>query len=550
MASLISAALSLYHRVIPPTPHADDPHPLLALGGSFALNRRARPWVHGDDSRPRRAGVSAFGLAGANAHAVLEEHTPSADGRPDAPGCMPEWDSEAILLGAPDRTAWVELAEALLAWLDHGRNAEVPLKDLASTLNDGQERYAVRVGLVVRSTADLRDRLRAAVARLDDPACVSIRDAKGTYFWREPLAGPGRLAFLYPGEGAQYPGMLADLCPHFPEVRAALDVADRVALRRGLRGLPGEQLYGDGSSDADAGFWAIDTAVNVVLSSQWAVHQLLTRLGLTPASVVGHSSGEFLALAAAGVIPDGPELERRMGELGAVFEGLDRDGLVPSATLVAVAAGRDRVEAVCREDGGGVGGVEVAVDNCPHQVVIAGSADGVGRVVARLRAEGVFCEGLPFDRAYHTPGFAAAVGPLRRFFEEAPMRATDAATAVYSCASAGRVGPGVDEVRRLAVDQWVGPVEFRRDGGGHARRRRPAVPRGRRPGEPDRLRRGHPAGPAPLRRLGEPAEALRPDATESPGRVAVRPGGRPPTGAPVRPPPPAPDRPGRRLFAR
>jgi len=462
MASLISAALSLYHRVVPPTPHADDPHPLLAAGGSFALNRKARPWVHGDDARPRRAGVNAFGFAGANAHAVLQEHTPSADGRPGAAGCMPEWDSEAILIGAPDRRGWVELATALLGWLDHGRNAEIPLKDLAYTLNDGQGPFAVRVGLVVRSTADLRDRLRAAVARLADPSCASVRDAKGTYFWQGPLAGPGRLAFLYPGEGSQYPGMLADLCPHFPEVRAALDAADRVALSRGLRSLPGEQLYGDRDADSpDAGgFWAIDTAVNVVLSSQWAIHQLLTRLGLAPAAVVGHSSGEFLALAAAGVIPDGVELERRMGELGAVFEGLDRDGLVPPATLVAVAAGRERVEAVCREVGPGV--VEVAVDNCPHQVVIAGPADLVAEAVARLRSEGVFCEGLPFGRAYHTPRFAAALGPLRRFFDDAPVRPPGAATAVYSCAKAGRVGPGVDEVRRLAVDQWVGPVEFRR----------------------------------------------------------------------------------------
>ena len=67
--------------------------------------------------------------------------------------------------------------------------------------------------------------------RLADPACRSIRDGRGIYFWDEPLlnGGAGGLAFLFPGEGSQYPGMLADLCLHFPEVRRLFDTADRIA---------------------------------------------------------------------------------------------------------------------------------------------------------------------------------------------------------------------------------------------------------------------------------------------------------------------------------
>ena len=147
MAGLIKTALALHHRVLPPTPHADDPHPLLGGENPFALNAEARPWLHGEDAHPRRAGVNAFGFAGISAHAVLEEHPASADG--DTPGCQLRWDSEAILLGAPDRACWIELARALLAWLDAGENARVPLKDLAFTLNTGQGRFPFRVGLVV-----------------------------------------------------------------------------------------------------------------------------------------------------------------------------------------------------------------------------------------------------------------------------------------------------------------------------------------------------------------------------------------------------------------
>ena len=103
-----------------------------------------------------------------------------------------------------------------------------------------------RLGLVVESPDDLREHLRGRSSpKLGDPACRSIRDARGIYFWDEPLGRAGTLAFLFPGEGSQYPGMLADLCPHFPEVRAVFDTADRVARESGERACRrAEHLFG------------------------------------------------------------------------------------------------------------------------------------------------------------------------------------------------------------------------------------------------------------------------------------------------------------------
>src|SRR6185312_10851253 len=147
--------------------------------------------------------------------------------------------------------------------------------------------------------AELKDRLRSLSTRLADSGCRSIRDARGTYFRGEMLGDRGRLAFLFPGEGSQYPGMLADLCPHFPEVSALFDTSDRVARQRGLTRLPSEAIFG-GEGGAD--LWSVDLAINAVLSAQWALYQLLLRLGIRPDAVVGHSSGEFLALAAAGAL--------------------------------------------------------------------------------------------------------------------------------------------------------------------------------------------------------------------------------------------------------
>lgn len=87
IAGLIKTALALFHRVLPPTLNSEQPHPLLeGPGRAFRLNGQTRPWIHADATAPRRAGVNAFGFAGINAHAVLEEYSPSADG--ECPGAQ------------------------------------------------------------------------------------------------------------------------------------------------------------------------------------------------------------------------------------------------------------------------------------------------------------------------------------------------------------------------------------------------------------------------------------------------------------------------------
>src|SRR5262249_37182281 len=204
------------------------------------------------------------------------------------------------------------------------------------------------------------------LAKLTNPACRSIRDERGVYFWEQPLGGTGTLAFVFAGEGAQYPGMLAELCRHFPEVRAWFDTADRVARGQGHRRVPSEPLFGDAGANAqDVNLWSIGTAVNAVLSAHWALHALLDQLEIRPDRVLGHSSGEILALAAAGVLKIDAAFSDRLAELGTIFERLEQTGQVPRAAVFAVGAGRARVEAGRREIGAPA---TLALRNCPHPV--------------------------------------------------------------------------------------------------------------------------------------------------------------------------------------
>ena len=197
------------------------------------------------------------------------------------------------------------------------------------------------------------------------------------------------------------------------------DTADRIARDLGETVPPSEHLFGP-VAEGDEKLWSTATAVNVVLNAQWALYQVLTRLGLHPDAVLGHSSGEILALSAAGVFQTDRALERKLGRLGAIMRGFESSGDLPAARLVAVAAHSDRVEALCRDLG--ADGVDIAMDNCPHQVVLAVPSAVLPRVVERLRLESILFEELPFSRAYHTPSFRPVVGPIAEFFAQMSFR--------------------------------------------------------------------------------------------------------------------------------
>lgn len=448
MAGLIKSALCLHHRILPPSNSAQTPHPLLQKKRrSASLNPKLRPWIHAD-ATPRRVGVNSFGFAGINTHAILEEHTASADGV--TPGAMPTWECEAILLSGDDRQGLIEEASSLHRWILAGGVAT--LKDVAFTLNT-RKPGPVRLGLVVASLTDLADRLAALIARMSDPKCQSIRDGRGSYYWSDPLGGPGRLALMFPGEGSQYAGMLADLCPHFPEIRQLFDTADRIARESGLTERPSDILFGAGSDE----LWSAGIAVNVVLSAQWGLYQLLLKLGIKADAIVGHSSGELLALAAAGVIPVDDKFVSGLARLGGELDRLTTEQRFVDTSLLAVALDRGKVVVNL---GDLMSELSVAIDNCPHQVVLAGSPNAIASAAHHLESQGYIAEVLPFSRPYHTPEFDPAISSIDAFLSGNEFRPAE--VELYSCATGAKMPAEPGRVRELALAQWSRTVEFRK----------------------------------------------------------------------------------------
>ncbi len=474
VAGIIKAALALHFKVLPPTLNCDEPNPKFELEKTpFYISTETRPWIHGG-AEPRRAGVSAFGFGGVDSHLVLEEYLPSesrALTEGDPPEVLtvhrPPWDSEVAVFHADSRSGLIERVQSVGAWVSSLPEASgVSLEDLAFTLA-GQFQptpKAMRAAIIATSLADLKLKIDRLVDRLSDPVCTRIQDRSGIYFYAEPLAATGKVAFLFPGEGSQYPNMLADLCMHFPEVRRAFDAMDEVYRECGRPNrlsdfiFPRPTFNADERQWVDSQLWDMDVAPAAVLTANEGLLKIVEGLQVKPDVVMGHSSGEWAALRAAGVFGTSAEQRNRWiaGELLDVYrETIDLDN-IPRSSLLAIGADRTIVAEIVSEVGADV---RIAMDNCPHQVVVATAPETADLVLAAARRRSLVVETLEFDRPYHTPLFA----PYSRRLAEAlgPLDFARPNLPVISCATGREFPADSDSIKSLACEQWVKPVRFR-----------------------------------------------------------------------------------------
>lgn len=461
IAGMIKVALALHQKVLPATLNCEQPNPKLGLDDSpFYLNTDTRPWIHGAAEDPRRAGVNAFGFGGINAHAILEEYVGEASHAP--PSFHRHWDSEVLIFSADSRPELIGETERLARALDQA--GDISLRNLAYTLNVTRELKTWRLAVVACSVQDLTHKLTGALARLKDDRCKRIRDIAGIYFFEQPLAGEGKLAFVFPGEGSQYRNMLADLCLHFPEVREYFDLMDRAFAEHARGFLPSEVIFPrpetgepDRHQETDA-LWRMDAGAEAVFAANQALHALLCQLDIRPQAMLGHSTGEHSALLAAGAVRmrDEAALIAHIRGVNAVYQQSKSQGLISDAVLMAAGGAEPSVlhALVARSSGA----LHIAMDNCPHQIILCGSAAAVAAAKIELEARRVICQTLPFGRPYHTPWFEFFCQPLREHLDRVDVVAPE--LDLYSCVTAQRLAPDPDEIRRLVASQWARPVRF------------------------------------------------------------------------------------------
>jgi malonyl CoA-acyl carrier protein transacylase/phosphopantetheinyl transferase len=329
--------------------------------------------------------------------------------------------------------------------------------DLAFTLNTAPAGGPHRLAIVASTVEELGRKLDHAIKALGDAAVRRIRERSGIYWFDGRLAPEGKVAFVFPGEGSQYPGMLAGLCMEFPAARACFDRIDRVFSDHERGYLPSQFIFPREAGEEDR-LWQMDGAVEAVFTANAAIHAVLTGLGVRPEMIVGHSTGDYSALMASGCVPvsDEESLLRLMLDLNGLYQRLEKEGAIPEALLVAVGSVEPGAARTLVERSGGA--IQLAMDNCPHQFVLAGSEESLGPVMEKLRGDGAILEKLPFSRAYHTPGFEPVCRHLMQFYGRLPVRAPEVTT--WSAATAAPLPADPDAIRRISVAQWAQPVRF------------------------------------------------------------------------------------------
>lgn len=264
---------------------------------------------------------------------------------------------------------------------------------------------------------------------------------------------------FFPGEGAQYTNMLADLSLHFPEVREVFDLADRAYMGHPRGYFPSELLAPPPMTSSGDRLWSMDLGSEAVLFANCAMFELLRNLGVQADMMVGHSTGEHTALRFAEAVPsaDESELVQSVRAVNSIFEDLKSDNQISERTLLAIGgADHARLEAMVA---GSHGRLYLAIDNCPNQVVLCGESAAIDEVQQALSTTPAICQKLPFARGYHSPWFSLFSERLHAYY--LGTRVAKARVPVYSCATVELFPDDADEIRKIAASGWSQTVRFR-----------------------------------------------------------------------------------------
>ncbi|MDE2491110.1 MAG: acyltransferase domain-containing protein, partial [Elusimicrobia bacterium] len=451
-AALIKAVLALRHKVYPPTIKVSEPLPILAGGESpFYLSLEKRPWTS-PKGHPRRAAASALGFGGTNFHAVLEEH--------GAEKTEIDWDGDVELIAVSGNDA-NELAATLNPYAALKSWDEIRTAAVKSRTNFGA-RSSCRLVVVVEKSSDLSALVAKAVSSLSaNSGKASWSLPEGVFFGS---GKPGKLAVLFPGQGAQYVGMGRDLFCQFPQAFSVLESAD-AAFEGGRRlsdfVFPKPAWTEAQKKTQEAELRATDVAQPALGAAALAAWRVLELFGVKADAFAGHSYGELVALHAAGRYG-----EKTLHELSGLRGRLMAAGKGDLGSMLAVMAPLAEVEKAVAEEGLDL---VVANKNAPEQNVLSGATAEIEKAQERLAARGFKVVRLPVAAAFHSALVAPALAPFAKALADVDFAAPS--VPVYANSTAEPYPKDAASARDLLAGQLAKPVEFvrllealRRDG--------------------------------------------------------------------------------------
>lgn len=376
VAGLIKTVLALQHKMIPPSLNFEKPNPRIDFDNSpFYVNSTLKEWK--TDRLPRRAGVSSFGIGGTNAHVVLEE-------APSQPAGKSNHAEQVLLLSARSEAALQAASRNLANWLRN--NPSEKLADAAYTLQVGRKVFNHRRVVVCSSSGEA-----AAALESQNPKRV---------FSGQANTQTNPVAFLFPGQGAQYVNMGRGLYENEPVFRDVVDQCAEILkphlgldLRSVLYPAPEEAQK---AQDLLTQTWITQPALFVI---EYATARLWMAWSIQPKVMVGHSIGEYVAACLAGVfsLEDGLALVAARGKL---MQSL------PNGSMLSVPLSESEITPLLNQD------LSLAVINAPRMCVVSGPQAAVERLQSELTARGVACRRLHTSHAFHSVMMEPILAPF------------------------------------------------------------------------------------------------------------------------------------------
>ncbi|KAK3395035.1 polyketide synthase [Podospora didyma] len=463
LVGLLKVALAMQHSTLPQTLHVTKPTPAVDWEGANMMPvLRKRAWLP-CKNRPRRAGVSAFGIGGTNAHVIIQEPPPPPppriaehfSGRTATGVHLPRLAAMPFLLSADADVALRTQAEKLHQHISSTAADDDDLGDMAYSLATTRSHFRRRLVLMARDKTELLEALDSYAHHPDSFAVPDFSgggvDSAAAAAAAAAEATPPNMAMLFTGQGSQWACMGKDLCdtyPHFGEtireIAAEFDRELEVPLL--------DVMWSEAGSTAAALLDRTDFSQPALFALEVALWRLWQSWGVAPNFVLGHSLGELVAAHAAGILdlPDACRLVAARGRLMQAQSGDDlrMASLEASAVEVSIAITQLGHETK----------VDAAAYNTPTQTVISGNADAVRSMTGHFAGQGRKTKTLVVGHAFHSrylDGMLADFRAVAETVEFHPPRLS-----IVSSLEGGLAEAGSLQRADYWVEQARGPVRF------------------------------------------------------------------------------------------
>lgn len=369
VSGVIKTALALKHKIIPPIVHFKSPNTKIEFEKTpFYVNTELKRWEEKD--WPRRAGVSSFGVGGTNAHVVMEE-APD-DSRPA------EMEADRLLLlSARSEKALEQYTADVAKFL---RDADQRLDDVCFTSQVGRKEFDHRSIFV----GNVRNEV---IEKLEGFSCSGPRYKHNKN--QEPA-----IVFMFPGQGAQHPGMARELYLTHDVFRDSFDLCCQILTEKVGLDLKHHLFTCD---DAEL-LKQTTIAQPAIFSVEYALSQLLFSWGIKPAALVGHSVGEYCAACVSGILSleDALVIVAKRGEF---MQKMD-PGL-----MLSVRGEPDDIVPLLAE------GADFAAVNAPALCVLSGPEKAIRDTMDNLENTPYPCSLLHTSHAFHSAMMDDAIPP-------------------------------------------------------------------------------------------------------------------------------------------